>query len=67
MANANNLRFDLDSDAGLSAATGRLNYSISSISMPSRIDTGFLRNHPVRDPLRDHPRFQALLEEYEVE
>ena len=64
MANANSLRFDLDSDAGLSTATGRLNFSIS---MPSRIDTGFLRNHPVWDPLRDHPRFQALLEEYDAD
>jgi hypothetical protein len=35
--------------------------------MSSRIDTGFLRNLPVWDPLRDHPRLQELLEEFEVD
>jgi len=31
------------------------------------IAVGRFRHHPDWDPLRDHPRFQALLEEYEVE
>jgi len=34
---------------------------------PSLLPVGLLRLHPVWDPLRDHPRFQALLEKYEVD
>ena len=34
------------------------------LSIPSKLTVGWLRVHPFWDPLRDHPRFQALLEEY---
>jgi len=37
------------------------------LSIPCDLSVGLLRLDPVWDPLRDHPRFQALLEEYEVE
>jgi TolB-like protein/Flp pilus assembly protein TadD len=36
------------------------------LSMPSFLSVGLLRLDPVWDPLRDHPRFQALLEKYEA-
>ncbi len=35
------------------------------LSIPSRVSVPELRLHPMWDPLRDHPRFQALLEKYE--
>ena len=35
------------------------------LSNPSWLSVVLLRLDPVRDPLRDHPRFQALLEKYE--
>jgi len=34
------------------------------LSIPCDFSVGLLRLDPVWDPLRDHPRFQALLEEY---
>jgi serine/threonine-protein kinase len=34
------------------------------LSIPSFLSVGLLRLDPVWDPLRDHPRFQALLEDY---
>ena len=37
------------------------------LSIPCDLSVGLLRLDPVWDPLRDHPRFQALLEKYEVE
>jgi serine/threonine-protein kinase len=37
------------------------------LSIPCWLSVGLLRIDPVWDPLRDHPRFQALLEKYEVE
>jgi len=37
------------------------------LSHPSRVQIATLRSHPVYDPLRDHPRFKALLEKYEKE
>jgi serine/threonine-protein kinase len=35
------------------------------LSIPTVFTTGRLRIEPRYDPLRDHPRFQALLEKYE--
>ncbi len=35
------------------------------LSMPSLVSVPVLRIDPTWDPLRDHPRFQALLEQYE--
>jgi tetratricopeptide (TPR) repeat protein len=37
------------------------------LSIPCDLSVGLLRLDPVWDPLRDNPRFQALLEKYEVE
>ena len=34
------------------------------LSIPSLLTVDWLRLHPWWDPLRDHPRFQALLEEH---
>jgi len=36
------------------------------LSIPSWLSVGLLRLDPVWDPLRDHPRFQALLERYDT-
>jgi len=45
-------------------AIDRLSYLLS---IPGRLTVGHLRHHPDWDPLRDHPRFQALLEKYDTE
>ena len=37
------------------------------LSIPSDITIPALRHDPFWDPLRDHPRFQALIEKYEKE
>ena len=37
------------------------------LSIPCDLSVGLLRLDPVWDPLRNNPRFQALLEKYEVE
>jgi len=36
------------------------------LSIPCELSVGLLRLDPAWDPLRDHPRFQALLEKYEA-
>jgi len=36
------------------------------LSMPCWLSVGLLRLDPAWDPLRDHPRFQALLEKYDT-
>ena len=35
------------------------------LSIPSYVSVPLLRIDPTWDPLREHPRFQELLEEYE--
>jgi len=37
------------------------------LSIPCDLSVGLLRLDPVWDPLRDHPRFQALLEKYDTD
>jgi serine/threonine-protein kinase len=37
------------------------------LSIPCRLSVPLLQLDPVWDPLRNHPRFQALLEKYETE
>jgi hypothetical protein len=44
------------------AAIDELDYLLS---IPSWFSVQDVRLHPMWDPLRDHPRFQALLERYE--
>lgn len=34
------------------------------LSIPSRLSVGWLRLEPAWDSLRDHPRFQEILEKY---
>ena len=36
------------------------------LSMPCELSVGLLRLDPVWDPLRDNPRFQALLKKYDA-
>ncbi len=42
-------------------ATERLEYLLT---VPGDLSVNLLRIDPVWDPLRDHPRFQRLLDEY---
>jgi len=56
--------------AAIDALVGEPDAAIDQIeyllSIPSKLTVGYLRVHPAWDPLRDHPRFQALLEEYDT-
>ena len=56
--------------AGIYARVGETNKALDLIedllSIPSPLSVGLLRLDPVFDPLRDHPRFQALLEKYDT-
>ena len=60
----------LQSLAGIYALVGEQEAAIDQIeyllSIPSELNVGLLRAHPYWDPLRDHPRFQALLEKYDT-
>jgi len=53
------------------AAIERIEYLLSIPStlavVGGQLTSDGYQVHPFWDPLRDHPRFQALLEEYEVE
>jgi len=55
--------------AGIYTRVGETNKALDLIedmlSIPSPLSVGLLHLDPVWDPLRDHPRFQALLEKYE--
>jgi len=48
----------------LEAAIDQIEYLLS---IPRLLTVDWLRLHPFCDPLRDHPRFQALLEEYDTD
>ena len=48
----------------LDAAVDQIEYLMS---IPDTTTVGELRKHPYWDPLRDHPRFQALLEKVDTE
>jgi serine/threonine protein kinase/tetratricopeptide (TPR) repeat protein len=37
------------------------------LSVPSEVTVALLKLYPLFDPLRDHPRFQALMDKYEKE
>ena len=37
------------------------------LSIPCQLSVGLLQLDPVWDPLRDHRRFQALLEKYDTD
>jgi tetratricopeptide (TPR) repeat protein len=55
--------------ARILAMTGRYDAAIDRLeyllSIPGPMSVGRLRVEPGWDPLRDHPRFQALMDEYE--
>jgi hypothetical protein len=51
-----------DTDGDYDAAIDELDYLLS---IPSSVSVPQLQLHPMWDPLRDHPRFQALLAKYE--
>jgi len=56
--------------AKINARVGRPNKALNLVeellSISSLLSAGLLRVEPYWDPLRDYPRFQTLLEQYEV-
>ena len=44
-------------------AIDQLDYLLSN---PSKVQIEAVRDHPIYDPLRDHPRFMALIEKYDT-
>lgn len=61
----------IESLAEIYTIVGELDFAIDQLeillSNPSMISAPLVRIDPIWDPLRDHPRFQALLEKYEKE
>ena len=59
----------LESLAEVYIVVGKYDLAIDQLdyllSHPSRVQIEGLRKHPIYDPLRDHPRFRALLAKYE--
>ena len=55
--------------ARILAMTGQYDAAIDRLefllSVPGHTSVASLRLDPIWDPLRDHPRFQALLDKYE--
>ena len=61
----------VESEANIYCMVGEFERAIERLdlllSIPSDISVALLKIDPIWDPLRDHPRFQALLEKYEKE
>ncbi|MGD2153294.1 MAG: BTAD domain-containing putative transcriptional regulator [Gemmatimonadales bacterium] len=64
-----NLAFNLPTVAEIFTLTGDYDAAIDQLdrllSMPSHVTVPLLEVDPLWDPLRDHPRFKALLEKHE--
>ena len=61
----------LESLASVYTMVGEYDLAIDQLdyllSHPSSVQIERVRHHPIYDPLRDHPRFKALIEKYEKE
>ena len=62
--NANGIQ-DAGED-GIEGVNKALDLIEELLSIPCQLSVGLLRLDPVWDPLRDNPRFQALLEKYDT-